>query len=213
MKQKDAGKIQAENHTRRKAGAPPGRRQAEKRRRALLETAGDLFIAKGIETTTMDEIAVRAKVAKGTLYHYFASKADLLGALRQIFIEDFMARIVVRVESCPPGDWVARIKAWIDETVNAYFDMSGLHDVVFHDFKFPHSHAMTDMDFNRYLGELIDNGTKAGAWQIDDPAWTAVIIYYALHGACDEARFGRQSMEDISRKLSTLFLKMLGVDG
>ena len=210
MDPKDAGKNKKNNSTRRKAGAPPGRRHAEKRRRALLETAGDLFVAKGIETTTMDEIAARAKVAKGTLYHYFTSKEDLLDALRQVFIDDFMARIKKRVEACPPGDWTARFRAWIDETVTAYFEMNGLHDVVFHDSKLPHRQAVTDMVFSRYLGELIDKGTRAGVWQADDPSWTAAIIFYALHGACDEVRLGRQNMEETSGKLSDLFLKMLG---
>ncbi len=175
-----------------------------------MEAAGKLFVAKGVEATTMDEVAASARVAKGTLYHYFASKAELIEALRGSFRNEFMTRIRTRVEACASDDWTARLRAWVDAAVNAYFDMSGLHDVVFHDATTPLRHAMTDIEINRYLAGLINDGTKAGVWYADDAAWAAVIMYYALHGGCDEARLGRQKTENVSEKLSALFLRMLG---
>jgi len=39
------------------------------------------FGARGYDTTTLDEIAKSAEVAKGTLYLYFQSKADLFASL------------------------------------------------------------------------------------------------------------------------------------
>jgi AcrR family transcriptional regulator len=54
------------------------RREREKlhRRNTILEAARHLFFEKGYRTT-MDEIAERAELSKGTLYIYFKSKDEL----------------------------------------------------------------------------------------------------------------------------------------
>jgi AcrR family transcriptional regulator len=50
-------------------------------RRRILEAARDIFFRDGFMHANLDEMAVRAGVAKGTLYRYFASKADLYVAV------------------------------------------------------------------------------------------------------------------------------------
>ena len=53
-------------------------RQARETRAKLIETALDLFSRQGVDTTSIKDIAREAGVAQGLLYHYFASKDDLL---------------------------------------------------------------------------------------------------------------------------------------
>ena len=53
---------------------------AEKRRK-VLSAAVSLFLQKGYAATTMDEIAAKAGIAKGTVYLYFRDKADLYASL------------------------------------------------------------------------------------------------------------------------------------
>ncbi len=55
------------------------RRQATRQR--LYEAAVTLIAEKGFSSTTVDEIAERAGVAKGTVYYNFASKNDLFEEL------------------------------------------------------------------------------------------------------------------------------------
>lgn len=55
------------------------RRQAT--RQKLYEAAVTLIAEKGFSSTTVDEIAERAGVAKGTVYYNFASKNDLFEEL------------------------------------------------------------------------------------------------------------------------------------
>ncbi len=50
----------------------------ERRRRRILEVATELFIRQGYRRTSIDQIAAGAGVAKGTVYLYFKTKADLL---------------------------------------------------------------------------------------------------------------------------------------
>lgn len=59
--------------------ASGGRRQAT--RQKLYEAAVTLIAEQGFSATTVDEIAERAGVAKGTVYYNFASKNDLFEEL------------------------------------------------------------------------------------------------------------------------------------
>lgn len=46
-------------------------------RHRLLDTALDLFLARGYSSTTVDEICDAARVSKGSFYHAFKSKEEL----------------------------------------------------------------------------------------------------------------------------------------
>jgi len=59
-------------------GIPERRlREKEKRRNDIIDAAEQVFFSKGYEWATMDDVAERAELSKGTLYLYFRSKEDL----------------------------------------------------------------------------------------------------------------------------------------
>jgi len=69
---------------RRAAPAAPRPRRSEKKalcRARILEAARVVFFRDGFMAANLDEVAERAEVAKGTLYRYFDSKADLYVAV------------------------------------------------------------------------------------------------------------------------------------
>jgi AcrR family transcriptional regulator len=49
-------------------------REKVQRRQQIIDAAQEVFFRKGLENTTMDDIATEAELAKGTLYLYFKSK-------------------------------------------------------------------------------------------------------------------------------------------
>jgi AcrR family transcriptional regulator len=55
--------------------------QAQERRNQLIDAALALFAEKGLDNTTIKDLAARVGVAQGLIYHYFASKEDLLVAV------------------------------------------------------------------------------------------------------------------------------------
>lgn len=58
------------------------RKQDSARRRiAVLGKAGDCFAELGYKKTTMDEVARRAGVSKGLVYHFFVSKSGLFNTV------------------------------------------------------------------------------------------------------------------------------------
>lgn len=56
-------------------------REKEQRRNDILDAAEKLFFSKGVENTSMDEIAAATELSKGTLYLYFKSKDDMFHAI------------------------------------------------------------------------------------------------------------------------------------
>ncbi len=50
----------------------------DRRRARILKAATELFMTQGYRKTSVDEIARRAEVAKGTVYLHFENKSDLL---------------------------------------------------------------------------------------------------------------------------------------
>ena len=53
-------------------------RKGEKRKQDLIRIAYRMFITKGYEHTSVDEIIAEAGIAKGTYYYYFESKEQML---------------------------------------------------------------------------------------------------------------------------------------
>lgn len=81
-------------------GRPEGLRERKRREtlRRITETGVRLFMAKGYEATTLDEIAAEAGIARRTFFYYFKSKDDILLSLQS----DFGEWIVEALQQVPP---------------------------------------------------------------------------------------------------------------
>ena len=58
----------------------PTQEQAKRRQRELLEQALDMFLKRGYEQTTLDEIATSMRMTKRTIYSTYGGKEDLFKA-------------------------------------------------------------------------------------------------------------------------------------
>jgi AcrR family transcriptional regulator len=73
------------------------RAQTRRRRSADLRQAGlELFLSKGIEGVTIDDIVQKAGVAKGSFYRYFRDKTELVEAL----FSEMMTEMGALFQSC-----------------------------------------------------------------------------------------------------------------
>lgn len=63
------------------AGSPPERADARRNRERILEAARQLLTDRDLSDVTMEEVAARAGVAKGTVFHRFGNRAGLAVAL------------------------------------------------------------------------------------------------------------------------------------
>ena len=62
-------------------------RKGERRKQELLDIAYRMFISRGYENTSIDDIIAEAGIAKGTYYYYFESKEQTLEEVIGMMIE------------------------------------------------------------------------------------------------------------------------------
>jgi len=98
-------------------------RERQARREAIVEAAGNLFVEKGFEAASMDEVAKRAEFTKRTLYQYFPSKEDLYAA---VVLRGFrsMAESMERAGKDAP-DGFSRLRSYFRAYYGFYRDQSG----------------------------------------------------------------------------------------
>ncbi len=73
-------------------GRPASRETSQRTREGILAAATREFAERGLDAGRMDEIALRAGVAKNVLYYYFGSKDDLFSAVLERTYEAIRAR-------------------------------------------------------------------------------------------------------------------------
>jgi AcrR family transcriptional regulator len=69
----------------------------EKRRAAILDAALEEFAARGFAATRLDDVARRARIAKGTIYLYFRDKESLF----QELVRTMLSPLVGTIEAAP----------------------------------------------------------------------------------------------------------------
>ena len=107
-------------------------REKEQRRQAILDAAELLFFKKGVEETTMDDVAEAAELSKGTLYLYFKNREDLYHGIYHRGLEVLKSYFEEALRS--EGNGLRKVRA-IGE---AYYRFSQTHADYFH--------AMNEMD-------------------------------------------------------------------
>jgi AcrR family transcriptional regulator len=191
------------------AGAPPGPRQRDQRQGALLDAAAALFVEKGVMATSIDDIVVRAGVAKGTFYHYFHDRAAMLEALRRRYSQNFADAAQAAMGARDAEDWHGQLDAWIGTVVREYLASYALHDAIFHDPAICHRCVMGEEPVVQNLAALIGSGRQAGVWDTDDALATAVFMFHGVHGMLDETIATGADTAGVAPRLSRLFANML----
>ena len=97
-------------------GVPASRvqRKRDRRRQEIVAVAADLFGERGFDAVSLDDVAERLDVTKGSLYHYFSGKEELAGAAIEALgttWTDRLAELAERVGG-PPG---ARLRVLVRE--------------------------------------------------------------------------------------------------
>jgi len=165
-----------------------GRRERKKRvlRTHIYQTARELFLSRGFEGTTVEQIADAADVAPATFFNHFQNKqavlADMTGEVferLESLIDEQLARRATAQE---------RIRAFADEAASQIEQSRSLaHDVLLELIRTTASHgqiapylARTHEPFTKIVAE----GQAAGEVRTDlDPAFLAEMVIGAINAA------------------------------
>lgn len=79
-------------------------KEAEERKKEILDVAGELFTIKGYDNTSTTDILEKVGIARGTLYYHFKSKEEILDALIERVIQGMICNVrtaISHVETAP----------------------------------------------------------------------------------------------------------------
>jgi AcrR family transcriptional regulator len=157
-------------------------KEHDERRNEILDAAQLLFHQQGYDATSVNTIIGKLNVSKGTFYHYFASKEDLLDSLVDRFTVDIMRLI----HEATRKEGLSAL-----ERLDAYFRVAGQHKAANAEMIFMMLKALyrdenillrhkTDFQIVRKsaseIADIIRQGVAEGVFDVGDPDDTAELI-------------------------------------
>lgn len=196
-------------------------RQRQEREALILRVATDLFAERGYHEMSLDDIAARVGISKGTIYLHFARKEDLVIALLEQGIGAFLKSFDETLSSSASP--TEKLRAIIAQF---HFSMADQrHQVIGALLQNPEIHSrMAEFrqgmrqrweEPRRRLTEVIEQGKAEGDF---DPALPTPIVLNLLMGLLTPYSYRRLLAEEgmtsaeITEGLSRFFLKGIARD-
>lgn len=85
---------------------------------ALLEAAGELFYARGVDATAVRDIADASRLTKPTLYRHFPTKETLIAAYLDERNEHLDAELRAWIGSVPPTEGPRALIEWLCDWIS-----------------------------------------------------------------------------------------------
>lgn len=179
-------------------------KKGEKRRQELLKIAYELFITRGYENTSVDEIIDKAQIAKGTYYYYFPSKEQMLEEVIEMMIdaEAEMARHIMETTIPVPQKIVGIITSLkpLDEEQPIKDALHQPENILMHQ---KVRKKLIEMAMP-LLVEVVEEGIREGIFDCDKIAERVKMLLILSDGTFNEGTFRESDISvfiDISEKL------------
>lgn len=168
----------------RKAPRTVSRAKPETRLEEVLESAANIFFAKGFHATSIEDVARDVGMLKGSLYYYIKSKDDLLFQLLMAGIEDGDAYIAKQID--PNGEPVAQLERAIRAQIDYIIQNRVPFGLFLHEFdslsgKRQHKLISVMSRYNSRFVELVRRGQETGKL-IEGAPW---LIVNGILGMCN----------------------------
>lgn len=194
-------------------------REKVARRAAILEAARALFAEKGLLASTIDEVAERAEVAKGTIYLHFKSKEEMLSALLDEGLALVGQRFIEAIDPSLPAD--ENLRRLCDAYCRVYREEPQYFKLLFFcshaDVKAKICANPSECQGLPPLAALIQKGIDEGVFSPTvDPSKAAAIAWASSNGivlmfeqAPQEAPRGDLQVDELLRMNMELFIRGL----
>jgi AcrR family transcriptional regulator len=150
----------------------------------VLQSAANIFFAKGFHATSIEDVARDVGMLKGSLYYYIKSKDDLLFQLLLAGIEDGDAFIARQID--PNGDPVEQLERAIRAQIDYIIQNRVQFGLFLHEFdslsgKKQHKLISVMSRYNSRFVELVRRGQEQGKLMSGEP-W---IVVNGILGMCN----------------------------
>jgi AcrR family transcriptional regulator len=170
------------------------------RKTEIIKAAAKLFLAKEFEKTTLQDVMNHLDIAKGTIYHYFDSKEDLLEAVVIDMVDARLIEIEVKLKDIE-GNALQRIEKLVE-----LGNMSKDHPELLDQLHRPTNAGMhirilveTLIKLAPIYEKLIQQGCDEGIFHTDYPRECAELILSAVQFLTDTGIYPWAN-EDLKRR-------------
>lgn len=191
-----------------------------KTRQRLVDVARELFATKGIEATTMNDIASASGRGRRTLYTYFRSKEEIYYAVIEGELEYISEEMdkVIQMDVSPEKKIVLVIYKHLSLIADIVKRNGNLNAEFFRDIsQVERARRKFDMEEINTLRSIIREGVVRGTFEVDSINFTADIIHFAVKGIEVPYIYDRIgtgiSVEDSMTLVEHIICRALGVKG
>lgn len=151
----------------------------------LVDVARQLFAKMGVESTTMNDIAVASKKGRRTLYTYFKSKEEIYLAVVETELDILwgtMKRVVER-DTSPEQKIIELIYTRLDVVKEVVYRNGTLRANFFRDiWRVEKVRKKFDSKEIQLFKVVLEEGKEKGVFHVDDIDMMADLIHYCLKG-------------------------------
>ena len=156
-----------------------------KTRAKLVDVARQLFAKKGVDDTTMNDIAVASKKGRRTLYTYFKSKEDIYMAVVESELEmlsDAMEQ-VAKKDITPDEKILKLIETHLDSIIMVVYRNGTLRAGFFRNiWRVEAVRKNFDTKEIKLFKQVLAEGKDKGIFDIDNVDIIADIVHYCIKG-------------------------------
>ncbi len=156
-----------------------------KTRDKFIEVARQLFARKGVENTTMNDIASASDKGRRTIYTYFKSKREIFNAVIESESDQILKRLgVILAKAISPEEKLYEFVACRFEAMKEVVSRNGsLRAGFFRDVrKVDRARKMITQREVAMLEEILREGVEKGVFRVPHLHQWAIIIDNAIHG-------------------------------
>ena len=156
-----------------------------KTRDILIEVARQLFARKGIENTTMNDIAEASDKGRRTIYTYFKNKREIYNAVVQSESSQMLARLqeLLKQPLTPEQKLMNFIFIRFESVKEIVLRNGSLRAGFFRDVrKVERARRSTSAQEFSILKQILSEGVQKGMFRIKHIDQTTTIMLYSLHG-------------------------------
>ncbi len=156
-----------------------------KTRQKLIDVARELFATKGIEATTMNDIATQSGRGRRTLYTYFRNKDEIYGAVVESELEYISREMdkVVQAKIAPEKKIVQVVYKHLSLIADIVRRNGNINAEFFRDInKVERTRRKFDLEEIFAIRSILKQGIEEGTFQVDNLNLTADIIHFAIKG-------------------------------
>ncbi len=177
------------------------------RREELVDIAEELFLENGYEETPVSDIVKKAQVAQGTFYYYFKSKDEILDAIVDRYLDEFVKEAEEQIRR---GDINA-----VEKMINFFKSGSrfSLDRKRLVNYLHEERNALLHLKIEKrgssliipLLTEVIEQGTREGLFKTEYPHEAALLILGCQDSLFNVEHFSKKTVKERKRTVEAAF--------